>query len=33
MSPFKMGAMIAAGVTAVGAAAAVIFHKLRKNSF
>lgn len=31
MKPFKIGAIIAAGVTAVGAAAAIIYHKLRKN--
>lgn len=31
MRPFKIGAIIAAGVTAVGAAAAIIYHKLRKN--
>lgn len=31
MKPFKIGAIIAAGATAVGAAAAIIYHKLRKN--
>lgn len=33
MKPFKIGAIIAAGVTAVGAATAILYHKIRKNRF